>query len=390
MNFDKISERRGTNSTKWDDLERYTGVSAPDGLAMWTADMDFFAPDFLQDAVRRQLEIANYGYFTGMDSYRDAVCWWMENRHGWKIEPEWMSQTAGLGNAIAIVLQSMTNPGDHVATFNPVYHEFEAKIRRAGRVPTQLPLVKVDGLFRMDFDAYDGLMTGREKILLISSPHNPAGRVWTRSELEDIANFCLKHDLILISDEIHHDLVFPGHVHVPAHVAVPQIEDRLIMMCAASKTFNIAGCRTGNVIIPDAKLRAVFNEYLERLDLRPNLFGIALTRSAYSPAGGAWVDELVRYIDGNQKIFNAGMQEIPGVSAMPMEGTYLAWIDFAGTGMDMSEIRQRVTKDARVGPTWGPTLGPGGETCLRINVGTQRSRVVEAVQRLQEAFADLQ
>jgi len=390
MDFDEVVNRRGTRSRQWDDIDKLFGIPVDKGLGMWTADMDFRAPDFLQAAIREQMEIAHYGYFTGLDSYRASVAWWMAERHGWQVEPEWMFTTGGLGNGIALALQALTEPGDHIVTFNPVYHEFEVKIRKTGRVPTQLPLSRVDGVYQMDFEAYDSMLTGREKMVIFCSPHNPAGRVWTQEELTALADFCIRHDLLLIADEIHHDLVMPSFHHLPTHAAIPQIEDRLIMMTAASKTFNIAGQRTGCVSIPNAKLRKRFADYYNTFDISPNMFGIQLTRAAYSPDGAKWVDALNQYIDGNQRLFNDAMNGIPGVSAMPMQATYLAWIDFAGTGMEMSEVRQRVFEDAKIAATWGPNLGPGGETFIRFTLGTSRTVIGQAIERLQIAFTDLQ
>ncbi|MFV0513634.1 MAG: MalY/PatB family protein [Jhaorihella sp.] len=391
MNFDEMTERRGTDSAKWDKMQAFSGVSPDDGIPMWVADMDFRAPDFLQDAVKGLLERANYGYFSGMESYFEAVRWWMQTRHDWACDPSWMFVTYGLGNGIAMALQTFTEPGDGVVTFTPVYHEFEAKIRKTGRVNTQLPMiVQADGTYAMDFDAYDAMLTGGERLVLISSPHNPAGRVWRRDELNAIADFCLRHDLLLISDEIHHDLILPGHRHVPMPVAAPQIEDRLIVMTSGSKTFNIAGARTGCVIIPDAKLRQRFADFHRSLDMSPNLLGITLTRAAYSPAGAAWVDELTAYIAGNAQLFSGLVNAIPGLAAMPMQSTYLAWVDFAGTGMTPAEFLGRIHNDARIAPTPGTQLGQGGATFLRFNLGTQRARVAEAGERLQAAFSDLQ
>lgn len=391
MNFDELIDRRGTDSSKWDLMEAFSGVSPEDGLPMWVADMDFRAPDFLQDAVRGLLDKANYGYFCGMDRFHEAMAWWMQTRHGWTIESDWVFITGGLGNGIAMALQTFTDPGDGIVTFTPVYHEFEAKIGKTGRVNTQLPLaVQDDGTYAMDFDAYDALLTGKERLVLISSPHNPAGRVWTRDELTALADFCIRHDLLLISDEIHADLVMPGYRHTPMHVAAPQITDRLIMMTSASKTFNIAGARTGCVTIPDPELRKRFAAFHRSLDMSPNLLGIVLTRAAYSQAGADWVDALMTYVQGNAEIFAQDVNAIPGVRFMPMQSTYLAWIDFAGTGMEPREILSRVQKQARIAPTPGTQLGKGGETYLRFNLGTQRARVKEAGQRLQEAFADLQ
>lgn len=390
MTFDTITDRRGTGATKWDMMQTFAGVSPDDGLPMWVADMDFTAPDFLQDALHAELDKANYGYFCNADSYLEAVAWWMKTRHGWSIQPDWMFTTAGLGNAIALAITAFTGPEDHVAIFSPVYHEFAGKIRRCGRGVTELPLAVEDGIYRMDFDRYDALLTGREKMVLISAPHNPAGRVWTAGELGELADFCTRHDLLLVSDEIHQDIVFSGHKHIPMHVAAPQIEDRLITVSAASKTFNIAGLRTGCVTIPDSKLRTQFKNVFDPLNIAPNLFGVVATRAVYSEDGAAWVDQLTAYLEGNAQEFAAGIAKIPGLTSMPMQGTYLAWVDFSGTGMSQEEFASRVTRTARIAPTPGHALGLGGETFLRFNIGTQRARVTEAVARLQDAFSDLQ
>ena len=391
MNFDEIIDRRGTYSSKWDLMESFSGVSAEDGIAMWVADMDFRAPDFLQDAVRGLLDKANYGYFSGIEEYHSAVKWWMLHRHNWTVQTDWMFITFGLGNGIAMSLQAFTDPGDAIVTFTPVYHEFANKIAKTGRVNTQLPLkIKADGTYAMDFDSYDAMMTGNEKLVLISSPHNPAGRVWTVDELNELADFCVRHDLLLISDEIHNDLVMPGHKHTPTHVAVPQIADRLIAMTSGSKTFNIAGARTGCVMIPDPDLRARFAAYYKRFDISPNLLGITLTQAAYSPQGAVWVDSLNAYLERNIALFTERVNAIPGLAAMPMESTYLAWVDFSGTGMTQHEVLNRVHQDARIAPTPGIGLGAGGEDFHRFNIATPRARVQEACDRLAEAFKDLQ
>ncbi|WP_204113168.1 MalY/PatB family protein [Shimia biformata] len=391
MNFDKLIDRRGTESAKWDLMEKSFGVSPDDGLAMWVADMDFEAPDFLQKAVRGLIDKANYGYFAGIEGLETALTWWLETRHDWKIDPTWITLTGGLGNGIAMALQTFTQPDDVVVTFTPVYHEFEVKIGKTGRKNLQLPLVQDEhGLYRMDFAAYESQMTGAEKLVLISHPHNPAGRVWSVEELKELAEFCVRHDLLLISDEIHSDLILPGHKHMPMHIVAPEIENRLIAMTSASKTFNIAGGRTGFVIIPDADLRNRFRAFHRSLDLSPNLLGVVLSRAAFSPEGAAWVDALCGYLDGNAALFNEQVSAIPGLKAMPMQSTYLAWVDFAGTGMSRDEFHDRVYRKARIAATPGHTLGKGGESFLRFNLGTQRVRVEEAAARLAEAFSDLQ
>jgi cystathionine beta-lyase len=313
----------------------------------------------------------------------------MAERHGWQIEPEWIFTTHGLVNGTAMCVDTYTDPGDAVVLFTPVYHAFARVINAAGREVRECPLVNSDGRYEMDFAAYDALMTGTERMLILCSPHNPGGRVWTRAELQGVADFARRHDLILVSDEIHHDLLMPGQRHIPmAHI--DGIVDRLVMMTATTKTFNIAGAHLGNVIIPDDALRARFATRMAAMGLSPNSFGLVMAEAAYSPEGAAWVDALCGYLDGNRALFDAGVNAIPGLTSMPLEATYLAWVDFSGTGMDATEFTRRVEREARICVNHGPTFGTGGEGFLRFNLATPRARVAEAVQRLQAAFADLQ
>jgi cysteine-S-conjugate beta-lyase len=246
------------------------------------------------------------------------------------------------------------------------------------------------GRYEMDFAAYDAQMDGSAKMVILCSPHNPGGRVWTRAELQGVADFAKRHDLILVSDEIHHDLLFPGVTHTVMANVDAGISDRLIMMTATTKTFNIAGSHTGNVIIPDPALRATFERRMMALGLSPNSFGLFMAEAAYSPEGAAWLDDLMVYLDGNRRVFDDGINAIPGLASMPLEATYLAWVDFAGTGMDRDEFTRRVEQGAHIAANHGPTFGTGGETFLRFNLATPRALVEQAVERMQKAFADLQ
>lgn len=392
MDFDRIIDRRDSLSVKWEDMEALYGVSPDDGIAMWVADTDFASPDCVQDAVRKMLEHGVYGY-TGRradQEYRAAICWWMENRHGWTVDPNAIFTATGLGNGVGMVLDAYTNPGDGVVLFTPVYHSFARITRAAGRKVVECPMVIENGRYKMNFDAYDDILDGSEKIVIFCSPHNPGGMVWSVEDQKQVVEFCRKHNLLLVSDEIHHDLVYPGHTHVPMPNAVPDCDDILIMLTAPSKTFNIAGTHTGNVIIPNAKLRAAYAERSTAINLSTNSFGVAMTTAAYSPEGAAWVDELMVYLDGNRKAFEDGIAAIPGAKPMAMEATYLSWVDFSGTGMSDAEIKDRIFRQAQVAPNYGETFGTGGETFMRFNLGTPRSRITEAVARLQDAFKDLQ
>jgi cystathionine beta-lyase len=390
MDFDTLIDRRGTHCAKWDMMESLYGVSPDDGLAMWVADMDFAVPSVVTDKMRKMADHGVYGYVNCEAPYKDAIRWWMQNRHGWEVEPDAIFTTTGLVNGVGMCLDTFTKPGDGIVLFTPVYHAFAKVIRNAGREVVECLMTNTDGRYEMDFDAYDAQMTGKEKMVILCSPHNPGGRVWSQAELQAVADFAKRHDLILLSDEIHHDLVYPGHTHIPMQNAVPEVTERLLMLTAPSKTFNFAGLHTGQVIIPDPHLREQFQRRMLALALASNSAGQYATAAAYSPEGAKWADQLVAYLDGNRQVFDAAIEKIPGLSSMPLAATYLSWVDFSGTGMSREEFTKRVEQGARIAANHGTTFGTGGENFLRFNLGTQRSRIEEACARLAEAFSDLQ
>lgn len=389
MNFDEPIDYRGTSSTKWDKMERVYGVSPDDGLAMWVADMDFRPPQAALDAAAALAERGIFTYHMDDDAYLAAICGWMERRHGWAVDPNWISTTHGVVNGIALCLSAFTEPGDKIVLFTPVYHAFARVIRSAGRQVVECPLALVDGVYHMDLEACADQLDGSEKMVIFCSPHNPGGRIWTPEEQRDLARFCQDRDLLLIADEIHHDLIYPGQKHTPMPVAAPDIADRLIVTTGPSKAFNIAGNHTSQVIIPDQSLRIRFAEALRAMSISSNITGVNMTRACYQH-GDAWIDALMAYLDENRRLFSAGINAIPGLKVMPMQATYLSWVDFSGTGMAKEEFIDRVQKRARIAASHGETFGRGGDSYLRFNIGTQRARIEQAVARLQEAFADLQ
>ncbi|MDG1068340.1 MAG: pyridoxal phosphate-dependent aminotransferase [Sulfitobacter sp.] len=389
MSFDTPIERRGTHCVKWDGMEAIYGVPADTGISMWVADMDFATAPVVQNAVQAMVDHGVYGYFGDESKYRAAIQWWMKTRHGWDLDPAHIFTTHGLVNGTAMCVDAFTSEGDGVILFTPVYHAFARVITAANRQVVECQMVQENGRYRMDFDAYDAQMTGNEKMLVLCSPHNPGGCVWSRAELQQVADFAKRHDLVLVSDEIHHDLVMPGHTHTPMTL-IDGIEDRLVMMTATTKTFNIAGSHSGNVIIADPVLREKFGARMMALGLSPNSFGLFMATAAYSPEGAAWVDELIAYLDGNRRLFDDAVNKIPGLKSMSLDATYLAWVDFADTGMSREEFTKRVEQSAGIAANHGPTFGTGGETYLRFNIATPRARVQEACDRLAEAFKDLQ
>lgn len=390
MSFDDPITRIGTHCVKWDMMEQLYGVPAKDGLAMWVADMEFRPPACVQAAVEKMAAHGVYGYFGNDGPYLEAIQWWMQTRHGWTVARDEIFTTHGLVNGTGLCLQAFTAPGDGVVLTTPVYHAFARTIKAAGRQVVECQLRNDSGRYEMDFDAWDAQMTGTERMFLLCSPHNPGGRIWTAAELRGVADFCKRHDLILVSDEIHHDLVYPGQKHLPMTLAAPDIADRLVMMTATTKTFNIAGSHTGNVIIADPDLRKRFGQVMGAMGISGNSFGLHMATAAYSPEGAVWVDDLMRYLDGNRAVFDAGMAAIPGLRSMRLEATYLAWLDFSGTGMTAAEFIGRVEREAKIATNHGASFGTGGETFLRFNIAAPRAQIVEAVARMQAAFGDLQ
>ncbi|HEV2509416.1 MalY/PatB family protein [Bosea sp. (in: a-proteobacteria)] len=388
--FDLHIDRRGSNCAKWDKMEAIYGVPASDGIAMWVADMDFRPPACVQAAVEAMAAHGIYGYFGHEKTNSDAIRWWMQERHGWEVAPDAIFTTHGLVNGTALCVDAYTRPGDGVVLMTPVYHAFARVIKAAGREVVECRLAQEDGRYVLDIPGWDAQMTGKEKMLVLCSPHNPGGRVWSQGELKQIADFCVRHDLILVSDEIHHDLVMPGYKHMVMPLAAPEIIDRLVMMTATTKTFNIAGAHVGNVIIPDEKLRAPFRARMNALGISPNSFGMEMSTAAYSKEGAAWVDALTAYLDGNRRVFDVAINAIPGLRSMPLEATYLAWVDFSGTGMEPKDFIARVEKQAKIAVNHGNSFGAGGDNFLRFNLATPRAVVVEATERLKQAFADLQ
>ena len=388
MDFDESIDRRDTHSEKWDAMEARYGVSNHDGISMWIADMDFRPPQAVQNALSKMLEHGIYGYFGNQNEYLDSIQWWMKHRHNWDVPREGIFTTHGLVNGTAMCIDTFTHPGDGVILFTPVYHSFAKVIKANNRQIIEMELVNNNGRYEMDFETYDEIIPTNARMVIFCSPHNPGGRVWSQTELKQLADFVNRHDLILISDEIHHDLTF-GAKHTPM-VHINGIKDRLIMMTATTKTFNIAGGHVGNVIIENPELQKLFQKRITALGLSPNAFGLHMATAAYSKDGVIWLDALIKYLEKNRRLFDAGINAIPGLKSMQLEATYLAWVDFSATGMTKEEFTRRVQSQAKIAASHGSTFGRGGEYFLRFNIGTTRKNIELAVKKMKVAFKDLQ
>ena len=387
FDFDEVIERRGTHAQKWDKIAAYSGIEAEDAIPMWVADMDFRAPPGVTDALRAEIERGTHGYYADTGSWAEACCAWMQRRHGVTFDPAWVSPTPGVVSGLGLILQGTTEPGDEVVLFPPVYHAFRRIIPANDRTILDAPLSEADGRYRMDLDALAETLTPRTKVIFFCSPHNPGGTVWTAEEIQALAAFCETHDLLLVSDEIHCDLVFPGATHMPTFKVEPAVANRLITTVAATKTFNLAGAHMGACITSNAELKQKLDRRIAASGLASyNGFGMIATEAAWR-TGDAWLDSLVPYLDANRRHFETRIEKIaPGARAMTLASTYLTWIDFAGTGLPPEEVAERVKNVAKIFASPGLQFGPGGESWLRFNVATPRPILDEALERLEEAF----
>jgi cysteine-S-conjugate beta-lyase len=389
FDFDRVIERRGTHASKWDMMARLSGIDAPDAIPMWVADMDFAAPPGVTEALAAETQRATHGYYANTGTWAGALVEWMARRHGLKVDPDWVSPTPGIVSGLGLVLQAVSAPGDEVVVFPPAYHAFRRIILANERRILDAQLVETSGRYVMDFDALENKLTARTKVVFFCSPHNPGGTVWRSEEIRALAAFCARHELILVSDEIHGDLIFAGARHTPTLTAAPEIADRLITCIAATKTFNLAGAHVGACITTNRALKQRLDQRIAACGLASyNRFGMIATEAAWR-TGEVWLNALLPYLIANRDLFHARIEAAaPGARAMRLDATYLAWVNFSNTGLSPEDVARRVKDRARIFASPGPQFGPGGEAWLRFNFATPRPILIEALARLDEAFQD--
>lgn len=390
FDFDRPIPRLGTHCAKWDSLAARFGAHAAGALPMWVADMEFAAPPAVTEALRASVEHGVHGYYGDPSGYIAAIRGWMKRRHGWDVEPGWILTTAGIVNGVNLALQAYCRPGDGVILQQPIYHPFAPSVQANGCHVVGNLLAYEDGRYHMDLDALAKAVDAKTRMLILCSPHNPCGRVWTKAELTAIAEFCLERGILIISDEIHHDLVFDGPHTVLASLS-PEIAARTVTFTSSSKTFNLAGGHTGNAIISDPELRRRFHRQMERCGmLTGNRFGYLMAEAAYAE-GDDWLDALLAYLRANRDMVDRfATERLKGVRSVTLDATYLAWLDFSGTGMTEAEIVRRFEREAKVICNHGSSFGPGGAGFMRLNFACPRPMLEEALGRIEAAFSDLQ
>ncbi len=381
-NFDQVIERKNTNSTKYDLIPALK--KAEDTLPLWVADMDFAAPKEVNEALIREAQHGIYGYSIPGERYYQVLSGWFEKQFGYPVKKEWVVLTPGIVFAIAMAIRAYTKEGDRVLIQEPVYHPFRRVIGANGRVCISNDLVLVDGIYHIDFDKMEQqIIDNKVKLFVLCSPHNPVGRVWTKEELIRVGEICLKHGVIVVSDEIHCDFVYEGNTHTVFSSISKEIAGNSIVCTAPSKTFNLAGLQASNIIIEDSELRKEFKQQVAATGFDElNRMALVACQSAYE-FGEEWLNELKEYLYGNITLVHEFLKEkLPELTLISPEGTYLLWIDFRRLNKSKEELTTLIEQKARLWLNAGHMFGECGTGFYRVNVACPRSVLVEALERL--------
>ena len=387
-NFDEVIDRKCYGTIKWDPLVLKFFLGHENLLPLWVADMDFRAPEPITKAMIERVKHGIFGYTLPEEDFYQAVINWFQRRHNWSIQRDWFISTPGIVSAISYLVLAFSKLGDKIIIQEPVYYPFRMCIENNGRRALVNPLKLVDGHYEMDFeDLEKKCKDSRAKVLILCSPHNPISRVWKREELEKLGNICVKNNIIVISDEIHCDLIFPGFTHIPFASISEEFAQNSVTCTAGSKTFNIAGLQTSNILIPDPIKRQIFNTQMENLSLRfPGIFGTIALKAAYNKCED-WLDAVMVYIKKNYEFLKNFIQEkLPGVNVIEPEGTYLIWMDFRDINLTQNELDDILKKEAKVGLDSGPMFGKGGIGFQRINIACPVSTLQNALERIESAL----
>ena len=387
-NFDEPAGREGTDCIKYDRREETFGVK--DIIPMWVADMDFNTPDFIVESLQKRLEHHIYGYSFRSSEYFQSMISWIKTRHNWTVEKEWISFSPGIVPALNFCTLAFTQAGDNIIVQPPVYFPFFSAAESHGRNLIYNRLTESEGKWNMDYNSLIAGIDSKTKMIIISNPHNPVGRVWTPEELNNLADICLKNNILIISDEIHCDLVLPGFTHTPMASLSEKIAENTVTLIAPSKTFNLAGLSTSSVIIKNPVLRKSFNRIVDNLHVgNGNIFGNTASIAAYTN-GHKWLDALLDYIDNNiEFVKDYCGKMIPEIIPVQPEATYMIWLDCRRFGMSGKDLQNFFVHKAGVGMNEGSTFGPGGEGFMRMNIGTTHQTVMKAMEQIERAVASV-
>jgi cystathionine beta-lyase len=382
--FDTVVNRVNTGAVKWDGMRERFGTN--DLLPMWVADMDFPSPPEVVKALQERASHGIYGYAVRPDSFYEAVIAWMKSRHNFSIQREWISHSPGVVAGLSLIVRALTEPGDKIIVQPPVYYPFFHVIRATGRVVVENPLRFANGRYTMDFDDLEQKAASGAKMLILCSPHNPVGRVWTREELMRLGEICRAYNVLVVSDEVHGDLVYPQYTQTPFASISPEFANHSVTFVAPSKTFNLAGLQTALVIIPNEDLRKRYNKTVQDHFVGgANVFGVVAAEYAYRH-GGPWLDALLEYLQGNLEFLMDYIHtHIPSIKVVRPEGTYLVWLDFRELGLGKKELDDFVVQRAKVALDRGHMFGTGGEGFQRMNIACPRALLEQGLKQIADA-----
>ncbi|MCC8198621.1 MAG: PatB family C-S lyase [Tannerellaceae bacterium] len=383
-NFDEVIDRHGTNSVKFDQLESRFGSA--DLIPLWVADMDFRTPDFIVEALKKRCNHEIFGYTFASDEYYTSIINWIDYKHKWHIQKEWLSYIPGIVKGIAFTLDCFTQPGDKVIIQPPVYHPFRLVPEHMNREVVNNPLQLVDGVYQMDFDHLESVIDEKCKVLILCSPHNPGGMVWSKDTLVRLADMCARHRILVIADEIHAEMVYPHSKHHPFATVSEAAANHSITFMAPSKTFNIAGIVTSYAIIPNPEIRNKFYPYLAARELNDGtIFSYEATVAAYT-YGAEWLQQMRMYIMENVSYVDRFMKaEIPKIKVYLPQASFLVWLDCRELGLSQAELVSLFKDKAGLALNDGSMFGPGGEGYMRMNIGCARSILEKALLSLKKA-----
>lgn len=384
--FDSFINRRNTGSYKWSDIDNLK-IDAPDIIPYSIAEMEFRVAPAITNAIKEIADIGIYGYMGSKADYFDAVSSWMKRRHGWDVEPKWLVKTYGCVSAIIIAINAFTKKGDGIIIQPPVYNPFFSTIKSNGRKLVTNPL-KIEGnQYIMDFDDLRKKAADpNNKMLILSNPHNPVGRVWKKEELEELGHICNENNVLVISDEIHFDIVFKPHKHTVYATLGEEFKQNCAVLTAPSKSFNLAGMHLSNIFIPNSELREKFIKVFEsQMAVYHTPLGTEACKAAYR-GGEDWFDQALEYIAENKKLCEEYLHEnFPSVKMFELQGTYLLWVDFHSFGMDKNQLEYFMRNEAKLFLDEGYVFGVEGEGYERINIACPRSLLLSGLERLKEA-----
>jgi len=386
FNFDEIVDRRNTGSIKWDFMKAELGVEGDDLLPMWVADMDFRAPQVVLDAIKETIEHGVLGYTREREDYFNTVSRWIKSRHQWDIKNQWIVPGSSLIGSLYMIVRAFTEPGDKVVVQTPVYPPFFKAIESAGCQIANNQLKFVEGRYHMDYEDLEQKFIDGAKMIILCSPHNPVGRVWTEDELKRLGELCIKHDVLMVSDEIHFDLMYKGHKHTILGQISEAVAQQSIILTSPHKTFNIAGMNVSNAIIPNDAIRQTYKETnIKEGAEKPNVLALKAIMAAYGQ-GEPWLEALLEYLGSNLDYAKAFIDErLPEVKLVEPDGTYLLWLDFRGLGLNREELAELIWGKGKVIINPGEMFGAEGSGFFRMNIGCPMSMLKEGLNRLEKA-----